>query len=1155
MKKLYLLVTAYLYVFINVSTAQVTDTTAWWTWLGGATQQGASSATYGKYGTKLVPSATNSPSLRGTPASWKDTAGNLYLFGGYGGANQTANPNSGLLNDLWKYDIITYQWTWVNGSDSANRYGIYGTAGSANSLNHPPGRFYCAAWTGRDGNFWLFGGIGNGESSGSSATYWNDLWKYNPATNQWAYVKGPKQGNQNGLYQAKGVAAPVNMPGARGFSATWVDTAGNLWLFGGQGYPGGTGAFGYLNDLWKYNPLTNQWTWVAGDTTINNFASFGTQQVESSGNKPGARGNIPGAWVDAANNLWLFGAGGGYVASGSVGKLADLWKFNVASGNWTFMGGSASINANGVYGTQLVPGNGNYPGGRYTSAFWKDVNGNFWLYGGNGQAATGSSAVLLGDLWRYNPVTYQWTWMKGPQTGGLAVTPGTQYVPAPTNTPGGRQVMVSWTDNAGNFWTYGGGGSSNYYNDVWRLAPTVTIPGQPDLFTAAPASVCQNASNVTYTVPLVNGAASYEWSYTGSGVTFGNATTTLPSNTVNFSGTATSGTIHVRAVNSAGAGPYRDTGVTVNSVPATPGNFTTSSASVCQGQNSVQYTVPTVSGAAIYEWSYTGSGATFASGSSTATPTNNVNFSGSATGGDLKVSAKNSCGTSTARSVTITVGSVPATPGSFTTSSASVCQGQNSVQYTVPTVSGATSYEWSYTGSGGAFTSGASTATPTNNVNFSGSATGGNIQVSAKNNCGTSTARSVTVTVGSAPATPGNFTTSSASVCQGQNSVQYTVPTVGGAISYEWSYTGSGATFTGGASTATPTNNVNFSGSATGGNIQVSAKNSCGTSIARSVTVTANTPPAATVSPLGPVDICEDDSVTLTAGSGTGYSYQWKNGGTNVGTGGNTYTAHTTGNYKVVVTGTGGCKDSTQAVPVTVYNRPSGVLTPGDTAFCEGGVITLSVSTTDTGLSYRWKNGAATISLATASFLEINETGAYTVVLSRSNTTGACSDTTPAVTVTVYPLPAADIAWDGLILHTNGGYAGYQWSTGGQPVAGATDSTFQPVADGGYAVTVTDSNGCSKTSPVYNITVGINDLTAAGMQVRVYPNPSDGTVHIAAPVPVNVTLSGMDGRLLLQQAGATIIDIGGYAAGVYLLRISNTDGVIIGVERIILKSR
>ncbi len=49
-----------------------------------------------------------------------------------------------------------------------------------------------------------------------------------------------------------GIAAPGNHPGARSSAATWTDSGGNLWLYGGYGYDGG-GNFGFLNDLWEYS--------------------------------------------------------------------------------------------------------------------------------------------------------------------------------------------------------------------------------------------------------------------------------------------------------------------------------------------------------------------------------------------------------------------------------------------------------------------------------------------------------------------------------------------------------------------------------------------------------------------------------------------------------------------------------------------------------------------------------------------------------------------------------------------------------------------------------------------------------------------------------------------------------------------------------------
>ncbi|MBL0052495.1 MAG: hypothetical protein IPP29_13795 [Bacteroidetes bacterium] len=38
------------------------------------------------------------------------------LFGGFG----EANSSTGLLNDLWKYDITNNEWAWMSGDSTIN---------------------------------------------------------------------------------------------------------------------------------------------------------------------------------------------------------------------------------------------------------------------------------------------------------------------------------------------------------------------------------------------------------------------------------------------------------------------------------------------------------------------------------------------------------------------------------------------------------------------------------------------------------------------------------------------------------------------------------------------------------------------------------------------------------------------------------------------------------------------------------------------------------------------------------------------------------------------------------------------------------------------------------------------------------------------------
>ena len=84
----------------------------------------------------------------------------------------------------------------------------------------------------------------------------------------------------------------------------WVDSSGNLWLFGGFGYDS-AGTRGSLNDLWKYS--NGEWTWESGSKLVNQIGVYGTQGVPAPGNIPGAR-NWSVTWTDLSGNLWLFSA-------------------------------------------------------------------------------------------------------------------------------------------------------------------------------------------------------------------------------------------------------------------------------------------------------------------------------------------------------------------------------------------------------------------------------------------------------------------------------------------------------------------------------------------------------------------------------------------------------------------------------------------------------------------------------------------------------------------------------------------------------------------------------------------------------------------------------------------------------------------------------
>jgi len=432
-----------------------------WTWISGSDTGGQP----GVYGTQGVPAATNMPGARYVAVSWIDANGNAWLFGGDG---SDSAGSEGELNDLWEFNPGTRTWIWMSGANTVNQYGVYGTQGMPAATNAPGGRDSAVSWIDASGNLLLFGGVGFGSAGHGGGGDLNDLWEFNLATRTWTWVSGANTVGQVGVYGTQGIPAATNVPSARSNAVSWIDTVGNLWLFGGYGVDS-AGNFGGLNDLWEFNPTTGIWTWVSGTNTKYNQGVYGTQGVGAVTNVPGGRYDST-SWIDAAGNLWLFG-GVGTDSAGNSDALNDLWEFSPATRKWTWVSGANIIDQPGVYGTEGVPAATNVPGARWNPVSWVDASGHLWLFGG---AAWDSAEywAVHNELWEFNPATRMWTWVSGANTFDQYGVYGTLGTAAATNVPGGRAGAVTWIDASGSLWLFGGieyGFSS--LNDLWRYRP------------------------------------------------------------------------------------------------------------------------------------------------------------------------------------------------------------------------------------------------------------------------------------------------------------------------------------------------------------------------------------------------------------------------------------------------------------------------------------------------------------------------------------------------------------------------------------------------------------------------------------------------------------------------------------------------------------
>jgi hypothetical protein len=448
------------------------------------------------------------------------------------------------------------------------------------------------------------------------------------------------------------------------------------------------------------------------------------------------------------------------------------------------------------------------------------------------------------------------------------------------------------------------------------------------------ASVCPESSGNTYSISAIPNATSYAWSYSGTGATIGGTGTSI---TLSFAAGATTGTLSVHGVNACGNGTSSSLAISFSPLPDAAGSIT-GSASVCPESSGNTYSISAIPNATSYAWSYSGTGATIGGSGTTIT----LSFAAGATTGTLSVNGVNACGNGTSSSLAVSFTPSPDAAGTIT-GSTTVCQGQNAVAYSIPAIANATSYLWTYSGSGATFHS---ETTNSITIDFSSGATAGTLSVKGVNSCAQGTASNISVNVSPLPAAAGAIT-GSATVCQGQSSVSYSIPAIADADSYVWAYSGTGHTITGSGTSIT----ISFSNSATSGTLTVHGSNTCGTGTNGSLAITVNPLPGAAGTITGTGTVCEGSngiSYSVPAISNAS-SYSWSYSGSNVVINGTTASVTldfgvgaTAGNLTVY--GVNGCGNGTVSAsyPVTVN------LATGDPVFTSGSTVRCADNNTET---------------------------------------------------------------------------------------------------------------------------------------------------------------------------------------------------------------
>jgi hypothetical protein len=481
------------------------------------------------------------------------------------------------------------------------------------------------------------------------------------------------------------------------------------------------------------------------------------------------------------------------------------------------------------------------------------------------------------------------------------------------------------------------------------------------------------------------------------------------------------------------------------------------------------------------------------------------------------------------------------------TGQTTVCGAAGQLTYTIPSVSGATSYVWSVP-SGAAIVSGQGTTTI--NVQYGTGSSSGNVSVYATNGACQTSLSTLAITIGStsiaAPVSGGNQTQN---VCAGAPLPTLTASaTVAAGYSVVW-YSAA----TGGSLVATPT--LNTIGSISYYAASKDNTTGCESVERTAVTLTLVAIPAASISANGPLVFCQGNNVVLTASpAGT---YQWSNGATSA-----SITVSSSGTFTVSVA-SGGCVTTSIPVTVTMNPVPAAIITPlTATTICDGENVLLAAST---GSSWAWSNGTTSQSAL------ITTSGNYSVTVTNSF---GCSATSSPLQVTVVPNPVATIAaspytsiYPGLTtslsssVNPPGSYS-YAWYLNNSLLPGETGSSLDSIGikhpSGSYTLRVQNnppSLPCANTSSP----LVIGDSATA--RLFIFPSPNNGQFKVsyysATSAKYSVGIYDARGALVLRKEFAINsryqlmdIDLTNVASGIYVVRLLEGSSKVLATGKV-----
>ncbi|MGJ3234832.1 FG-GAP-like repeat-containing protein [Marivirga sp.] len=246
------------------------------------------------------------------------------------------------------------------------------------------------------------------------------------------------------------------------------------------------------------------------------------------------------------------------------------------------------------------------------------------------------------------------------------------------------------------------------------------------------------------------------------------------------------------------------------------------------------------------------------------------------------------------------------------------------------------------------------------------------------------------------------------------------------------------------------------------------------------------------ITPEGPINSCQGNSVLLETQNIEGLTFEWRQDGSIVKSGTENFIElndiSESGSYTVSIISDGGnCSEMSEEIEVTIISSgslPSAEISSNDPV-CNGGTLTLN--STDVGATqYEWRGpqdfSATGLSVEVDNF-NANKAGRYFLDVYA----GSCIIETKSVVVDVIAAPKFSIERSGGGTYCQGETVSlsispfdnnfsYQWYEGSNLISGETSANFNPTTTGNYYVEITDqiNTFCPK---IYSDTLEVDFLT------------------------------------------------------------------------------